>query len=312
MVNGFNMDITRLSIFFPWDDDLYCHMKEGGLGRGYTKVRPLPLISAEDTESTLGSRGTRRRNVIMPELFGESLERLGWEGGVPFDMPFVASERPILGLEQSEHEISLKIITAAAGKEQYHLEHEPRGGSRVKNVDWVMIYLMVPEFYKVASLVRGLGMYGERSKNQCFEVKREYKENEGELLYYVELPLLSYEFSLGGFRHAASYLENSGYRGSIPSISYDSKSMHSDGRISPIAKVGFAKSKNDPGFEDSQIRFAIKLAQPKESLSKRGKKAKLRGVLADSSGENKMVFDRHAFCPAILALGKFLEGNRGH
>lgn len=296
------LPIAKLNIYFPWDDDLCTHFKGGGLGANVYQGRPIPLVAAEDTEITSGSKNSRRSHVIFPGLFGESFESLGWEETLPMEMPIIPSEKPYLCVHSDINQLTLKIESSVGNKEEYHLEFASRGGGRIKNVNWVLIYLRLQDFYRLEEFM------GRSEAYPLSSIKKEIKENQRVAFYYLEVPIYYYEFSLGGFKHAVSYLRGNGYKNEkIPSIVYNSNKPLEES-IVPIAKIGF-----EIGGEDSQNEpkyFVIKIAQTKESVSKRGKKAKKRGELIEAKNGNMALFNLGAFAAAIATLRVFVDSEK--
>jgi len=149
--------LDTLQIFFPWDDDLYTHFKERGLGSAGLGSKKLPLVYTDNCESTAGLKERKRKYVINPKLFGMTPEALGWKPTLHETEFVIPAEKPELGITTIHfgdvNLLSLSIITRIGGVEQYHLEYSSMSefGRIYKN--WATFYLPFRQAKDLANLI---------------------------------------------------------------------------------------------------------------------------------------------------------------
>lgn len=300
--------LDTLQIYFPWDDDFYTILKEGGFGKEGQGAKALPLIYTDNTESTVGKPELKRKFVIRPELFGKNYSELGWKETSKGNEPIIPAEKPRVRITTAYDKITFRIFPKVNDKNQYHLEYSSRSAFGKMYGNWVTLYFSLEEMKKIFSLLES-----ELKKNEdCYQdsvIITEKKQNQREEIEYVEVKVDSYQFSLGEFEHAARYLKLNGYtKNRIPSLVYDSKDKKSNEVMSPIAKVGILHTTGNDGFDKREPQFVIKISQNKITQSKRGKKAKVKGIVKEVDQENKIVLDSKEFhCALLKLLDRFRE-----
>ena len=301
-------ELDTLQLFFPWDDDFYTVLKNDGFGKSGLGAKTLPLIYTDNTERTVGKKELKRKFVIRPELFGKSYSGLGWKETYKRNEPIISAEKPKIKVILGAKQITFKIVPRVNGKNQYHIEYSSMAAFGKMYSNWAIIYLSIEEMKKLINFLKK-----ELDKNKtCFQdliLKTESKQNQREEIDYVEVPINYYEFSLGEFEHAKDFLKLNGYKKKdVPSLVYDSKDKKAREVMEPIAKVGILHTTDKEGFMKRDPQFVIKLSQNKITLSQRGKKAKVKGIVKDANNENKFILDSKTFFCALLKLTeKFKE-----
>lgn len=97
---------------------------------------------------------------------------------------------------------------------------------------------------------------------------------------YVELPVLFYKFCPAGFKYCLDFFEHNGVKGKeIPCLVFDSKNPKCLKIMSPLAKLGIVHTKETHGFEERPPQTVMKISQDKMTESRRGKRAKAKGIL---------------------------------
>jgi len=271
-----NYTIDTLQIYFAWDDDLYTYFKEQGLGQKGMKRKVLPLIYTDNCESTTGVNGRRRKYVILPQHFGETFQSLGWKETERKNEPIILSEKPqvVVSLEDNRQNLKFRVIPSIDGKEQYHLEYSSMSAFGSMYNNWSIIVLRMNDFENILSRLRQ--QFPNLPDMIDVPIYKESKQAQREKLFFVRVPVKSYKFSIGEFLYAKKYFKLNGITGPLPSLVY--KDDPSDRQtMNPILKVGFVHTTEKEGFESRPPQCALKLAQHKISISKRGKRAKMKG-----------------------------------
>lgn len=271
-----NYIMDTLQIFFAWDDDLYTHLKERGLGQKGIKSAVLPLVYTDNSESTTGVNERAAKCVIPPERFGETYENLGWKQTAHKNEPIIKSERPQVqvSLEDDKRNLKFRIVPSLNKKEQYHLEYSSMSAFGSMYNNWAIVVLRTQDFQDI---LQGLGrQFPEASSIVDVPIHKESKQGQRENFYFVKVPVKSYKFSIGEFLYAKKYFELNGIFGTLPSLVYENEPSYNE-TMEPVLKVGFVHTKKEEGFQTRPPQCAIKLAQHKVSLSKRGEKSKMKG-----------------------------------
>ncbi len=273
--------LDTLQIFFPWDDDLYTYFKERGLGSSGLGSKKLPLIYTDNCESTGGIPERRRNNVIDPRFFGLRYEDLGWKKTARETQPIIPAEKPEMEITISESSgvplIHLNIVPSAGGIEQYHLEYSSMSefGRIYKN--WATFYLPIHQASELAESLRSFG----DEKIEC-TFSEEVKQNQREKFTYLSVGVRKYMFSYSGFDHAKRYFEANGVGGPLPSLVYDSSDEVSRELMDPLLKAGIIRTMTSEGFEDRKPQVALKLSQPKFTITKRGVRGRVKGRIVEN------------------------------
>lgn len=124
------------------------------------------------------------------------------------------------------------------------------------------------------------------------QVHVEKKQAQRELMYYAEVPLLSYKFSIGEFLFARDFLAMNGFEGTTPSLVFRNEPSFLE-KMEPVLKVGFVHTDEKQGFEKRKPQIALKIAQPKMTTSLRGKRSKTKGIIIE-----EMPFENQFIVPA--------------
>ncbi len=273
--------LDTLQIFFAWDDDLYTYFKERGLGSSGLGSKKLPLIYTDNCESTGGILERKRNNVIAPRFFGSTYEQLGWRDTGHETKPIIPAEKPefevVLDESLSVPLVQLNIIPSVNGVEQYHLEYSSMSefGRIYKN--WATFYL---PFDSAKELSYKLGSYSDE-KIQA-EYSEETKQAQREKFRYLSVGVRRYVFSYSGFDYAKRYFETNGVHILLPSLVYDSADPVSGQLMDPLLKIGIVETKTSEGFEKRTTQVAIKLSQPKFTVTKRGVRGRVKGRIIEN------------------------------
>jgi hypothetical protein len=293
--------IDTLQIYFPWDDDLYTYFKEQGFGQKGIMRKALPLIYTDNCESTTDVTERSRKYVILPQYFGETFESLGWKETERKTEPIITSERPIVEVSlDNNQDLKFKVIPRVDDKEQYHIEYSSMAAFGSMYTNWSIIVLKMDDFQDIFSKLKTC--FPKMPSMIDIPVYKESKQAQREELFFVEIPIESYKFSIGEFRYAGRYLELNGIRGCLPSLIYKNEPEYRQ-TMEPILKLGFIHTKGEKGFELRKPQCALKIAQPKVSISKRGKKAKMKGkIVCIEPYENYYAVPAKTFFMSAMAL----------
>ncbi len=291
--------LDTLQIFFPWDDDLYTHFKERGLGSAGLESKKLPLVYTDNCESTAGLKERKRKYVIDPKFFGMTPEALGWKRTQHETEFIIPAEKPEVGIAATHFGdtdlLSLSIITRIGGIEQYHLEYSSMSefGRIYKN--WATFYL---PFRQAKDLADRLSHFSNTSMEAQF--LEESKQAQREKFSYLSVGVRKYNFSYSALNYAKRFFETNGVAGSLPSLGYDDSDAKSRELMEPLLKVGVIQTKNAEGFEERKPQVAIKLSQPKMTTTKRGMGGRVKGrILENGDSANFMIVDATDFTTKI-------------
>jgi len=270
--------IDTLQLYFAWDDDLYTYFKEQGLGQKGMKSKVLPLVYTDNCESTTRVPERKRKYVIVPQHFGETFQSLGWKEAERKNEPIISSEKPevTISLEDNQQYLRFRINPCVDGKEQYHLEYSSMSAFGSMYNNWSIIMLKMNDFENILSILKR--QFPDMPEMVDVPIYKESKQAQREKLFFVKVPVKSYRFSIGEFLYARKYFELNGITGLLPSLVYKDESSYRQ-TMDPILKVGFVHTTEEQGFEVRPPQCAIKLAQHKVSISKRGKRAKMKGKI---------------------------------
>ena len=280
--------LDTLQIFFPWDDDLYTYFKEHGLGSSVLGSKKLPLIYTDNCESTGGIRERKRNNVIAPKFFGLTYEELGWKDTGRETQPIIPAEKPEMEVVLTESPsvplVQLNIVPSISGIEQYHLEYSSMSefGRTYKN--WATFYL---PFDSAKELSDKLSSYLDEKIGA--EFSEETKQAQREKFRYLSVGVRKYVFSYSGFDHAKRYFEANGVHGPLPSLVYDSTDPVSRELMDPLLKIGIIETKTSEGFEKRKVQVALKLSQPKFTVTKRGVRGRIKGRIIEGLDPSNFV-----------------------
>src|SRR6266516_1895587 len=107
---------------------------------------------------------------------------------------------------------------------------------------------------------------------------------------YLSIGVRKYVFSYYGFDYAKRYFEANGVNGPLPSLAYDSADPVSRQLMDPLLKIGIIETKTSEGFEKRKAQVALKLSQPKFSVTKRGVRGRAKGrIVENPDGSNFVV-----------------------
>jgi len=294
--------LDTLQIFFPWDDDFYTYFKEHGLGSSGLGSKKLPLIYTDNCESTGGIPERRRNNVIAPRFFGSTYEELGWKDTGLETKPIIPAEKPELEVAVAEPPdiplAHLNIVPRTNMVEQYHLEYSTMSvfGRTYKN--WAKLYL---PFDSAKALSSKLSKYFDEKMQ--LEFSEETKQAQREKFRYLSVGVRKYVFSYYGFDYAKRYFEANGVHGVLPSLVYDSADHVSRELMDPLLKIGVIETKTSEGFERRNAQVALKLSQPKFSVTKRGIRGRAKGRIVDDLGSaNCVIVDAADFATKMARI----------
>jgi hypothetical protein len=173
--------------------------------------------------------------------------------------------------------VHLNIVPRTNGVEQYHLEYSSMStfGRIYKN--WPTFYL---PFDSATDLSRKLNAYVDEKLQ--LEFSEETKQAQREKFLYLSIGVRKYGFSYSGFDYATRYFELNGVQGPLPSLAYDSADPVSRQLMDPLLKIGVIETKTSEGFEKRKAQVALKLSQPKFSVTKRGVRGRAKGRILES------------------------------
>src|SRR2546427_2325092 len=280
--------LDALQIFFPWDDDLYTYFKEHGLGSNGLGSKKLPLIYNDNCESTGGIPERKRNNVIHPRYLGSSYEQLRWKDTGRETQPIIPAEKPEMEVAIDESSdaplVQLNIVPRTNGIDQYHLEYSSMSefGRIYKN--WATFYLPLDS---AKDLSKKLSSYCDEKIQ--LEFSEETKQAQREKFQYLSVGVRKYRFSYSGFDYARRYFELNGVQGPLPSLVYDRTDPVSRELMDPLLKIGVIETKTSEGFERRGAQVAMKLSQPKFSVTKRGVRGRAKGRILASADNSSFV-----------------------
>jgi len=296
--------LDTLQIYFAWDDDLYTYLKERGFGQGGFKQKTLPIIYADNCESTTGVPERRRKYVINPRYFGKTYEELGWKQTDKENEPIIPSEKPKITISLINGDVlEFRINPQDGGKEQYHLEYSTMAAFGRLYTNWAIPVLKISDF---KDLIGRLKTHVAMPETDFIEVPIyvEEKQAQRERMFFVKVPIISYKFSLGEFKYASDFLRMNGFSGEIPALIFENEQSYLE-KMEPILKVGFVHTTEEQGFEARRPQIALKVAQNKITTSLRGRKTKVKGIIAvEKPDENYFRIPAKKFIYSSQALLK--------
>ncbi len=294
--------LDTLQIFFPWDDDLYTYFKEHGLGSSGLGSKKLPLIYTDNCESTGGIPERKRNNVISPKLFGSTYEQLRWKDTGRETQPIIPAEKPEMevAIDESPDDplVQLTIVPRTNGIEQYHLEYSSMSefGRIYKN--WATFYL---PFDSAKDLSSKLSAYFDEGIQ--LEFSEETKQAQREKFRYLSIGVRKYAFSYSGFDYAKRFFERNGVHDPLPSLVYDSADPVSRQMMDPLLKIGIIETKTSEGFEKRNAQVAMKLSQPKFTVTKRGVRGRAKGrIIENLDNANNVIVDAKDFATKVAKV----------
>jgi hypothetical protein len=237
--------------------------------------------------------------VIAPRFFGSTYEELGWKDTGLETKPMIPAEKPEMevALEESSDIplVRLNIIPSTSGVEQYHLEYSSMSvfGRIYKN--WATFYLPYDSAKDLTNKMRSCS----DEKIQA-EFSEETKQAQREKFRYLSIGVHKYNFSYSGFDYAKRYFEANGVHGPLPSLGYDSADPVSRQLMEPLLKIGIIETKTSEGFEKRKAQVALKLSQPKFTVTKRGVRGRAKGrIIENSNSSNYVVAEAADFATKI-------------
>ena len=278
LIGSYTLD--SLQMYFAWDDDLYTFLKERGFGQGGFQRKTLPIIYSDNCESTTGVYERKRKYVIHPRYFGKTNEELGWKPTDKETEPVIPSEKPriTVSLTDDRKSLEFRIKPRIEEKEQYHIEYSTMAAFGRLYSNWVVPMLRIGDFNDLLShLQRTLSL--PPSDFADVQIHKEKKQAQRETLVFVEVPVNSYKFSIGEFAYANDFFTLNGVTGILPSLIFKNESTYLE-KMQPVLKVGFVHTTEEQGFEVRKPQCALKLAQPKITMSLRGRRSKTKGMIA--------------------------------
>jgi hypothetical protein len=294
--------LDTLQIFFPWDDDLYTYFKELGLGSGGLGSKKLPLIYTDNCESTGGISERKRNNVIAPRFFGSTYEELGWKDTGLETKPIIPAEKPEMEVAVDETSdvpvVHLNIVPRTNGVEQYHLEYSSMStfGRIYKN--WATFYLPLDSAKDLSSK---LSAYFDEGIQ--LEFSEETKQAQREKFRFLSIGVRKYAFSYSGFDYAKRFFERNGVHDLLPSLVYDSTDPVSRQMMDPLLKIGLIETKTSEGFEKRNAQVAMKLSQPKFTVTERGVRGRAKGRIVENLGNaNNVIVDARDFATKVAKV----------
>jgi len=101
-------------------------------------------------------------------------------------------------------------------------------------------------------------------------------------------------------------MELNGVPGVLPSLVFQDESSYRE-HMEPILKVGFVHTTGENGFERRKPQCTLKVAQPKITITKRGKRGKMRGrIITSELYENRFTVPAKEFLLHSTALNKII------
>lgn len=271
--------LDTLQIYFAWDDDLYTFLKERGFGQKGMKSKKLPLVYTDNCGSTTGVPERRRKYIITPEHFGTTPEELGWKPTSRPTEPVIPSEKPRVNVSLIDdgNFLKFRIIPCVDGKEEYHLEYSSMSAFGKMYTNWSIIVLTIKDFH---DLLDRLGAHIPRKFSTFVDIPiyEEKKQAQRERFVHVRVPIKSYKFSIGEFSYARKYFELNGITGVLPSLVFKDEPEYRE-LMDPLLKVGFVHTTEEDGFERRRPQCAMKVAQPKITMTQREKRGKMKGKI---------------------------------
>lgn len=258
--------------------------------------KKLPLIYTDNCESTTEVPERRRKYVISPECFDKTYEKLGWKPTDRKTEPIIPSEKPriAVSLIDSGKYLEFRIIPRAEGKEEYHLEYSSMSAFGKLYTNWSIIVLTIKDFHNLLDRLEPLVPHAYTSFVDV-PVYQEKKQAQRERFIYVAVPIKSYKYSIGEFLYARKFFELNGIAGVLPSLVFQDDPTYRE-VIDPILKVGFVHTTEEDGFESRKPQCAMKVAQPKITITKRGKRGKMKGkIILSEKYENYFVVPAREF-----------------
>jgi len=294
--------LDTLQIYFAWDDDLYTFLKEKGFGQSGFKRKTLPIIYSDNCESTTGVPARRRKNVIHPRYFGKTYEELGWTPTEKETQPIIPSEKPKITISLLKNKyLKFQINPQVNGKEQYHLEYSTMAAFGRLYTNWVIPVLTMNDFKDLTSRLQKILTLPPLDFIDA-QIQIEKKQAQREQMYFVAVPVIAYKFSIGEFLYARNFLALNGVSGTLPSLVFKNESTYL-AKMQPFLKVGFVQTTEEQGFEVRKPQCALKLAQPKITISLRGKRSKAKGIIAvEETYENYFIVPAKTFTRLAQAI----------
>lgn len=295
--------LDTLQLYFAWDDDLYTYLKERGLGQSGMLSKKLPLIYTDNCESTTGVHERRRKYVISPEYFGKDLKELGWKPTERETEPIIPSEKPrvLVSLVNNERDLKFRICPRTDEKEEYHLEYSAMSAFGKLYTNWAIIVLTIKDFHDLLSRLKSFVPSAPTGFIDV-PIHVEKKQAQRERFTFVKVPVGSYKFSIGEFSYARKYFELNGVTGVLPSLVFEGTSSHRE-VMDPVLKVGFVHTTEEEGFEVRKPQCAMKLAQPKITITGRGKRGKVKGrIVVSEPYENYFIVPTKEFFTLAQAI----------
>jgi len=300
VINSYILD--TLQIYFAWDDDLYTYLKERGFGQSGFQRKTLPLIYSDNCESTTGIPERKRKYVISPRYFGRTCEEFGWTPTDRETEPIIPSEKPrvIVSLIDDEY-LKFRINPQVNGKEQYHMEYSIMSAFGRLYTNWAILVLTMKDFKDLISRLQGFLLL-PKIEFVDVQIHMEEKQAQRERMYFVEVPVTSYKFSIGEFLCAREFLALNGVKGTLPSLVFKNEPQFLE-KMQPVLKVGFVHTTEEQGFEVRKPQCALKIAQPKTTTSLRGKVSKAKGIIiVEEPYENYFIVPSRTFARFAQAI----------
>lgn len=298
-----NYTLDSLQIFFPWDDDLYTYLKSKGFGRK-ANMKALPLIYSDNIENHTGKKESQRKNVLRPEYFGKTYKQVGWKETDKPSQPIIPSEKPVVNVRVEGKNIVFRVVARVNGKNEYHLEFSSMSAFGKMYSNWFGIYFSTKEFLRLVKAIREK----VKTKPVKIEIIKELKQNQREEIDYGVVPVIQYEFSIGEFEYAKDYIKISGYKDKeLPSLVFDRNDKKAADIMTPIAKVGVLHTTTKTGFDDRNAQSVVKISQDKITLSKRGLRAKVKGMIKTGNYGNALILDCDVFVSTAFKLADMIK-----
>jgi len=294
--------LDSLQIFFAWDDDLYTYLKERGFGQSGFQRKTLPIIYSDNCESTTSVASRKRKYVIHPRYFGKTFKELGWTETERETEPIISSEKPKMTISLIDNEfLEFRIRPQVDGKEQYHLEYSTMSAFGRLYTNWAIPILRITDFEQTLSrLQQSLSL--PKIEFVDVQVYMEEKQAQRERMYFVQVPIVSYKFSIGEFAYARDFLALNGVKDLLPSLVFKNEPSHLE-KMQPVLKVGYVRTTEEQGFEVRKPQCAMKLAQPKVTISLRGMRSKTKGMIfMEEHYENYFVVPARTFAQRAQAI----------
>lgn len=294
--------LDSLQIFFAWDDDLYTYLKERGFGQSGFQRKTLPIIYSDNCESTTGVSERKRKYIIHPRYFGRTCEELGWKQTDRETEPIISSEKPRISISLIDNDfLEFRVHPNADGKEQYHLEYSTMSAFGRLYTNWAIPILRMDDFEKILSRLRG-SLSLPKIDFEDVQIHMEEKQAQRERMYFVEVPVAKYKFSIGEFFYAKEFLTLNGVSGTLPSLVFKNEPSYLE-KMQPVLKVGFVRTTEEQGFEVRKPQCALKLAQPKITTSLRGTRSKAKGMIVlEDLYENYFIVPARDFAQRAYAI----------